>query len=173
MARMATRESQAQYKRGGAGALEFRSQLKRAMRRGNLTPEQAVDARSVLSDIKTPMAAGNGAVGGGATANIANNVTRTIPAGSVLYVEGLAPGDTINSVTIDGVNIFSNGQIGQGLLNPATLHASGLLIPSSITQQIVVNVTNNGGAGANVVCTLLAPSIEVEGILDAAADGCL
>ena len=172
MARMATRESQAQYKRGGAGALEFRSQLKRAMRRGQLTPEQAVDARSVLSDIKTPMAAGNGAVGAGATANIANNVTRTIPAGSVLYVEGLAPGDTINSVTIDGVNIFTNGAVGQGLLDPATFNASGLLIPSAITQNITVTVTNTGGAGVTAVATLLAPSIGIETILDAAADGC-
>lgn len=149
-----------------------RKAIRQARRRGQLTPEQAVDARNVLSEIKTPMSAGNGAVAGGATANITNNVTRAIPAGSVLYVEGLAPGDVIQSVSIDGVNIFSNGGVGQGLLNPNTFQASGLLIPSEITQNITTSVTNNGAAAANVVCTLLAPSIEVESILDAAAEAC-
>lgn len=149
-----------------------RRAIRQARRRGQLSAAQAVDARNVLSEIKTPMSAGNGAVGAGATANIANNVTRAIPAGSVLYVEGLAPGDVIQSVSIDGVNIFSNGGVGQGLLNPNTFNASGLLIPSEITQNITTSVTNNGGAPANVVCTLLAPSIEVESILDAAAEAC-
>jgi hypothetical protein len=156
----------------GFPALAFRRELRRAMRRGQLTPSQAVDARSVLSNIKTPMSAGNGAVGAGATVALVNNVTRTIPAGSVLFVEGLAAGDTVDNVSIDGVNIFTNGAVGQGLLDPATFNASGLLIPSAITQNITVTVTNNGAAGATAVATLLAPSIEIEAILDAAADGC-
>lgn len=147
-----------------------RKAIRQARRRGQLNAEQAVTARDVLSEIKTPMGAGFGAVGAGATVNIVNNVTRAIPAGSVLYVEGLAPGDTINSVSIDGVNIFSNGPVGQGLLNPATFNASGLLIPSPITQNITTSVTAAGAT--NVTCTLLAPSIEVENILDAAADAC-
>jgi len=121
------------------------------------------------------MSAGNvAAVAAGATVNVINNVTRTIPAGSVLWVEGLAPGDTVNTVSIDGVNIFSNGAVGQGLLNPATFNGSGLLIPSAITQNITTSVTNNGAAPIpSVVCTLLAPSIEVESILDAASDACV
>jgi hypothetical protein len=171
----ATRESQAYRKarQSDMGVFARRRAIRMARRRGQLSAEQAADARGVLSEIKTPMSAGQAAVGAGATVNVINNVTRTIPAGSVLYVEGLAPGDTINTVSIDGVNIFSNGAVGQGLLNPATFNASGLLIPSAITQNITTSVTNNGGAATNAVCTLLAPSIEVESILDAASDACV
>ena len=174
---MARADRSAKYRRApGFGPFKMgermatRRAIRQARRRGQLNAEQAVKARDVLSEIKTPMGAGTAAVGAGATVNIANNVTRAIPAGSVLFVEGLAPGDTINSVSIDGVNIFSNGPVGQGLLNPATFQASGLLIPSEITQNITTSVTSV--AGGNVTCTLLAPSIEVENILDAAADAC-
>lgn len=174
---MARADRSAKYRRapGFAAAkmgsrMATRRAIRQARRRGQLNAEQAVKARDVLSEIKTPMGAGNAAVGAGATVNIVNNVTRAIPAGSVLFVEGLAPGDTINSVSIDGVNIFSNGPVGQGLLNPGTFQASGLLIPSEITQNITTSVTSV--AGGNVTCTLLAPSVEVENILDAAADAC-
>ncbi len=170
----ATRMGQARSKARSSdlGVFQRRRAIRRARRRGQLTADQAVDARGVLAEIKTPMSAGTAAVAAGATVPVVNNVTRAIPAGSVLYVEGLAPGDTVANVSIDGVNIFTNGAIGQGLLNPGTFNASGLLIPSSITQNITTTVTNNGGAPANVSCTLLAPSIEVESILDAAADAC-
>jgi len=174
---MARADRSAKYRRApGFGPAKMgqgmatRRAIRQARRRGQLNAEQAVKARDVLSEIKTPMGAGNAAVGAGATVNIVNNVTRAIPAGSVLFVEGLAPGDTINSVSIDGVNIFSNGPVGQGLLNPGTFQASGLLIPSEITQNITTSVTSV--AGGNVTCTLLAPSVEVESILDAAADAC-
>jgi len=173
----ATREAQSakKYRQSSMGAFARRRAIRMARRRGQLSAEQAADARGVLSEIKTPMSAGNvAAVAAGATVNVINNVTRTIPAGSVLWVEGLAPGDTVNTVSIDGVNIFSNGAVGQGLLNPATFNGSGLLIPSAITQNITTSVTNNGAAPIpSVVCTLLAPSIEVESILDAASDACV
>ena len=179
MPRYATKEDQTASKRRQrrmnrmfGGRLGERAALRRAQRKGQLSPAQAADARGLLSETKTPMGAGNATIGAGASGPVARDVQRTILAGAVLYVEGLAPGDTIDSVVIDGINVFQNGPIGQGLLNPTTFNAPGLLIVTPITQNITVNVTNNGAAAADVVATLLAPSEEANSILDHAADAC-
>ncbi len=154
---------------GGFGRpMSWRAKLKRAQRRGRLSAAQAAQARGALAQVQTPMSVGSATLGGPGTGTITKQVSRHIPPGSTLWVSGLAGGDTVDSVQVDGINIFTDGPIDGALVDPSSFHAVGILIPSAVSQQVVVTATL--AAPGTFLATLLAPSVEVEGILETAAD---
>lgn len=168
----ATRRGQARSKARAMGPFKGRSAIRNARRTARLSAQQAATARGALSDIKTPMGAGQVVLGAGPVTGNANvQVTRAIPAGSTFWVAGLNPADTLDNVVIDGINVFQNGALAAALVDPTVFHAVGVLITSEITQSIAWQVTSALGA-LTATGTLVAPSVEVEDILDAADDAC-
>lgn len=154
---------------GGFGRpMSWRAKLKRAQRRGRLSAAQAAQARGALAQVQTPMSVGSTTLAAPGTGTITKQVSRHIPPGSTLWVSGLAGGDTVDSVQVDGINIFTDGAVDAALVDPTNFHATGILIPSAVSQQVVVTATL--GVAGTFLATLLAPSVEVEGILETAAD---
>jgi hypothetical protein len=164
------------WRMGLSGRMATRAMIERARIRGALTAEQAVQARGLVSEVKTPMGIQTALAGAGpVVVNLGQgiNVVRAIPAGSILYVTGpgFLAGDTVTQVLVDGKNIFQNGVVPQAAVDPLVFGAAGFLIPVPITQNITVTVTSAAGA-AVISAYLMAPSIEAEGIIDAAAAAC-
>jgi hypothetical protein len=161
------------YKKTSPLAMGERAMIRRARRKGRLDAIQAATARGALAEVKTPMGAGQAVLGAGpVTGSATVNVQNTIPAGSVLWISGLPAGsDTLDSVLVDGVNVFTNGAVASDLVDPSVFNGVGVLITRPISQTITWTVSSAAG-NAIVTGTLVAPSREVEDVLDAADAAC-
>lgn len=147
-----------------------RIQIRRAVRRNRLSPMQAAVARGALSETSTPMSVGPIVFGAPGTVAVTKQVARFIPPGSTLWVSGMGIGGTVDSVVVDGINIFTDGAVDALFLDPQSFHAEGIIIPGEIKQSIVVTATRVAAGAATALATLVAQSIEIEDILDQAAD---
>ena len=139
---------------------------------GLLSPNTARSAlgnlRGVVSPVKTVVAGPvqTHAAAGTLTSNI--TVQSPIPAGAILYVQGLTANDTLDLIEVDGTNIFTGGAVPLSALSPASANsdaAPGILIDRPINQSI--RTTTTAGAAGVARSYLVCASLEVERRLDA------
>ena len=107
----------------------------------NEVASQGIQTRESLSALKTPIGLIATVHPGAGAINTVTQVQQTIPAGSTLWITGLAAGDTLDSVTIDGQGLFVMNPLDSAFVNPANQNAIGFFIEREITQTIAVQTT--------------------------------
>lgn len=139
---------------------------------GLLSPNTARSAlgnlRGVVSPVKTVVAGPVQTHAAAGTLTSTITVQSPIPAGAILYVQGLTANDTLDLIEVDGTNIFTGGAVPLSALSPASNNtdaAPGILIDRPINQSI--RVTTTAGAAGVARSYLVCASLEVERRLDA------
>lgn len=134
----------------------------------NTTRKALGSLRSIVSPVKTVVAGPVQTHAAAGTLTSTITVQSPIPAGAVLYVQGLTAGDTLDLIEVDGTNIFTGGSVPLSSVSPASANtdaAVGILIDRPINQSI--RTTTTAGAAGVARSYLVAASLEVERRLDA------
>jgi hypothetical protein len=124
--------------------------------------------RSIVSPVKTVVAGPVQTHAAAGTLTSTITVQSPIPAGAVLYVQGLTANDTLDLIEVDGTNIFTGGSVPLSAVSPASANtdaAVGILIDRPVNQSI--RTTTTAGAAGVARSYLVAASLEVERRLDA------
>lgn len=124
--------------------------------------------RSIVSPVKTVVAGPVQTHAAAGTLTSTITVQSPIPAGAVLFVQGLTANDTLDLIEVDGTNIFTGGSVPLSSVSPASANtdaAVGILIDRPVNQSI--RTTTTAGAAGVARSYLVAASLEVERRLDA------
>lgn len=124
--------------------------------------------RSIVSPVKTVVAGPVQTHAAAGTLTSTITVQSPIPAGAVLFVQGLTANDTLDLIEVDGTNIFTGGSVPLSSVSPASANtdaAVGILIDRPVNQSI--RTTTTAGAAGVARSYLVCASLEVERRLDA------